>query len=67
MKANMGLIDKIARVSVAAIVIALYFLNQISGLAAIVLLIFSGVFILTSIIGFCPLYLPLKINTKAKK
>jgi hypothetical protein len=31
-----------------------------------VLLIVAGIFILTSFIGVCPLYLPLKISTRKK-
>ncbi|MFZ4520208.1 MAG: YgaP family membrane protein [Bacteroidales bacterium] len=66
MKSNMGLIDKVIRILIAIVVIALYFTNVISGTLAIILLILAGVFILTSLIGFCPLYLPLKINTGKK-
>lgn len=63
----MGLIDKALRILVALIVVVLYFNNIIDGVLAIVLLIFSAVFVLTSLIGFCPLYTPLKINTNKKK
>lgn len=67
MTKNMGLIDKALRILVALIVVVLYFNNIIDGVLAIVLLIFSAVFVLTSLIGFCPLYTPLKINTNKKK
>jgi hypothetical protein len=63
MKKNMGLIDKVIRILIAIVVIALYFAIVISGVLAIVLLIFAGIFILTSLIGFCPLYLPFGLNT----
>jgi hypothetical protein len=66
MKANMGTVDKAIRILAAVAIIALYFLGQITGTAAIVLLIFAGVFILTSFISFCPLYLPFGISTKKK-
>jgi hypothetical protein len=56
MKKNMGNADRIIRVIIAAIIGILYFTNIISGTLAIVLLILSVVFILTSIISFCPLY-----------
>jgi lipopolysaccharide export LptBFGC system permease protein LptF len=62
MKPNMGSADRIVRIVVALIVVALYFMNQISGTTAIVLLILSGIFILTSFISFCPL-LPAKRKT----
>ncbi len=63
----MGLIDKVIRILIAVIVIALYFANVISGILAIILLIFSGIFILTSLLGFCPLYIPFGLNTGKKE
>ncbi len=67
MKPNMGTLDRIMRFAAAAIVIALYFMNAISGTVAIVLLVFAGIFILTSLISFCPLYLPFGLSTKKDK
>jgi hypothetical protein len=67
MKKNMGTIDKVIRLLVAALVIILYFTNIISGTVGIILLIFAGIFILTSVFGFCPLYLPVGISTAKKE
>ena len=67
MKKNMGTADKIARILVALIIAGLYFANIISGTVAIVLLVLAGIFILTSFIGFCPLYLPFGISTRKKE
>ena len=67
MKKNMGTIDITIRLVIAALVIVLYFTHVISGILAIVLLIFAGIFILTSIFGICPLYLPFGISTRSKK
>jgi len=67
MKKNMGIIDKVIRILIALVIIVLYFTNIISGVLAIVLLIFAGIFILTSLIGFCPLYLPFRLNTLKKE
>ncbi|MCB1165567.1 MAG: DUF2892 domain-containing protein [Leptospiraceae bacterium] len=64
MKQNMGLIDRIVRVAVAVAVGVLYYTNVISGTVAIILLALAGIFILTSLVGFCPLYMPLKLSTK---
>lgn len=64
MKANMGTIDRIARVLVAVIIGVLYFTGVISGTLAIVLMVFAGIFILTSLVSFCPLYLPFGLSTK---
>jgi hypothetical protein len=64
MKKNMGAADKIIRILLAIIVILLYYLNVISGTVAVVLLVLAGIFILTSFISFCPLYVPFRINTR---
>ncbi len=64
MKANMGTIDRIARVLVAVIIGILYFTGVISGTLAIVLLVLAGIFLLTSVVSFCPLYLPFDLSTK---
>ncbi len=66
MKKNMGTIDKVVRILVAVVIAGLYFANIISGTVAIVLLILAGVFILTSFMSFCPLYLPFGISTRKK-
>jgi hypothetical protein len=67
MKKNMGMADRVIRIFVALIIAGLYFTNQITGLAAIILLIFAAIFILTSFISFCPLYFPFGISTKGKQ
>lgn len=67
MKKNMGLIDKVIRILVAVVVIVLYFTHIISGILAIILLVLAGVFILTSLIGVCPLYLPFGLSTNKKE
>lgn len=66
MKANMGTIDKVVRILIALVFIGLYFTNLVTGTLGIVLLVLAGVFILTSLISFCPLYLPFGINTGKK-
>jgi hypothetical protein len=67
MKKNMGGIDKAIRILIALVVVILAFTKVISGTLAIVLLILSGIFVLTSLISFCPLYLPFGINTGKTK
>ena len=66
MKKNMGMADRIVRILAAVAIAILYFTHQISGTLAIILLVFAGVFILTSFISFCPLYLPFGIRTNKK-
>ncbi|MCU0355226.1 MAG: DUF2892 domain-containing protein [Cytophagales bacterium] len=66
MQKNMGSADRIIRLLMAVAVVILYFTGQISGLVAIILLIFAGVFVLTSFMGFCPLYAPFRFRTNGK-
>ena len=63
----MGTVDKVVRILVAIVIAGLYFANLISGTMAIILLILAGVFILTSFMSFCPLYLPFGISTRKKE
>lgn len=67
MKKNMGSADRITRVVIAAIIVALYFSGTITGTLGIVLIALSVVFVLTSLVSFCPLYLPFGLSTVQKK
>jgi len=67
MKNNMGTIDKVIRILVAVVVVVLYFTHIISGVLAIILLALSAIFVVTSLISFCPLYLPLGLSTRKKE
>ncbi|PKN51031.1 MAG: DUF2892 domain-containing protein [Deltaproteobacteria bacterium HGW-Deltaproteobacteria-13] len=66
MKGNMRTIDRIIRILLAIVVFILYITGSITGVAAIILGTLAIVFILTSLLGFCPLYLLLKISTAGK-
>jgi hypothetical protein len=66
MKKNMGSADRTIRLLVAIVVIGLYITDKITGTTAIVLLALSAKFVLTSLISFCPLYLPFGISTSGK-
>lgn len=67
MKANMGNADRILRVIVAAVIAGLFFANVITGTLGYILLALAGVFVLTSVISFCPLYVPFGLSTCPKK
>ena len=67
MKQNMGTIDKVIRILVAVVVVVLYFTNVISGTLGIILLILAAIFVVTSFLGFCPLYLPFGLSTNKKE
>ena len=63
----MGSADRILRVVVALIIGALFLTKVITGTLAIVLLVIAGIFLLTSFVSTCPLYLPFGIRTFKKK
>jgi len=63
----MGTVDKTIRVIIAAVIGLLYYLGVISGTLAIVLMVFAIIFIVTSLISFCPLYTLFGMNTCKKE
>lgn len=63
MKRNMSNLDRIIRIILAALFAYLYFGGIVTGLLGIILVVLGVVFLLTSIVGFCPLYALLKIST----
>jgi uncharacterized membrane protein len=67
MKKNMGTIDKAIRILFAVVVVVLFLTHVISGVLAIVLLALSAIFVVTSLLSFCPLYLPFGLSTRKKE
>lgn len=67
MKKNVGTADKLIRIAVALLVAVLYFTGKITGTTAIIAGAVAIIFLLTSLIGVCPLYLPFGISTNKKK
>lgn len=63
---NVGTTDRIVRAVLGVVLIALYLLNMVSGALGVILLVLGIVFLATSLVSFCPLYLPFKISTKGK-
>ncbi len=59
----MGSTDRLIRVLIAAVIAALYFTGTVTGTLGLVLLVAAGIFVLTSLVSFCPLYTLLGINT----
>ncbi len=67
MKRNMSNLDRIIRVVIAAVFAYLYFAGIVTGTLGIILLVLAGVFVLTSIVAVCPLYMPFKFSTLKSK
>lgn len=66
MKKNMGIADRTVRALIAVLIAVLYFTNIISGTISIILLILACIFLLTSAMSFCPLYLLCGFNSCKK-
>ncbi len=67
MKKNMSTLDRALRVVIVVLIAILYFTDVITGTWAIILLILSGVLLITSILGVCPLYMLFGISTRKNK
>ena len=67
MKKNMGTIDKVIRILIAVVIAVLYFSDIVTGTPGIVLLIISGIFLVTSLTGFCPLYYLFGLRSNRKE
>ncbi|MBN8682783.1 MAG: DUF2892 domain-containing protein [Chitinophagales bacterium] len=63
MKPNVGNIDKIIRIVLAIVFAALYFTGTVSGVTGYILLALGGIFVLTSLVSFCPIYALVGLNT----
>jgi hypothetical protein len=67
MKKNMGATDKVIRILIAIVIAYLFYTNVITGVLAVILLVFAGIFVLTSFVSFCPIYTVFGIQTCPKK
>ncbi len=63
MKKNMGTSDRVIRILLAAVIAILYFTGTVAGTLGLALMILAGVFLLTSLVSFCPLYAPFGVST----
>ncbi|NDC41950.1 MAG: DUF2892 domain-containing protein [Chitinophagia bacterium] len=66
MKQNMGTADRVIRLIIAVAVAALIATGKLSGTPAIIAGALGGIFALTSLVRFCPLYLPFGLSTCKK-
>lgn len=64
MEKNMGNSDRVIRTLLAIVFAVLYFTEAVTGTAGIILIVLSAVFLLTSLVSFCPLYVPFGIRTR---
>jgi len=64
---NMGIADRAVRIIAAIIFAYLYFSGIVTGALGIILLVLGIIFVITSLVSFCPLYLPFKFSTVKKE
>jgi hypothetical protein len=67
MKKNLGTVDRVIRILIAVVFAVLFFTNGVTGTLGIILLVLGAVFVLTSLISFCPIYWTFGINTGKKQ
>lgn len=63
MKSNVGTTDRIIRIALALIFAVLYFTQMVTGTVGLVLLVLGGIFMATSLIGWCPIYAAVGLST----
>jgi len=63
MKTNESSLDRIIRVILGIALLALYFTGTVTGGLGILFIVLGAVALLTGVVGFCPLYMLLKVNT----
>ncbi len=63
MKKNMGSTDKLIRILVAVAAALLVYFEVVSGTLAYILIAIAAIFVLTSLVSFCPIYKLFGMNT----
>jgi len=66
MKVNESGLDRVLRVVVGIALILLYLLGVVGGTLGVVLIVVGAIALITGLVGFCPLYSLLKIQTSKK-
>ena len=64
MTSNMGTTDRVIRFLIALAVVVLNLTGTISGFAAVTLGIVAVLFFFTSVVGWCPAYMPFHFSTR---
>lgn len=66
MKQNIGGTDRIVRIVIAALFALGAWMAGVGSVGGIILLILAAVMLVTSAVGFCPLYAPFGFSTKSR-
>jgi hypothetical protein len=62
MKNNLGSLNRIIRLSIAIIILTLYFTHETSRGLTLVSLFVTNLFIITSLYGYCPFYFLFEVS-----
>jgi len=63
----MGAVDRTLRILITVGILLLYLTNVVSGTIGIILGVVAIIFVLTSLVGYCPLYTLLGLSTCSKE
>lgn len=63
----MGTIDRVVRTIIAMVALYLYFTGAVSATLGLVFIAVAAIFLLTSLVSFCPLYTLVGIKTCPSK
>jgi hypothetical protein len=66
MTKNMGNLDRALRLIVVVAIAIAYLMGMLSGTIAIILGVVAAAFLLTSLVGTCPAYLPFGLSTRGR-
>ncbi|MCA0250928.1 MAG: DUF2892 domain-containing protein [Actinobacteria bacterium] len=64
MKQNLGATDRIVRIVLAAVLAVAAWMLGFTSIGGIILLVLAAVMLITSAVGFCPLYAPFRFSTR---
>jgi Protein of unknown function (DUF2892) len=67
MEKNMGDTDRLIRSAIALTFVILFAKEIIPGTLGIILMIVAGIFLVTSVFSFCPLYLPFGFSSLRRR
>jgi len=63
---NMGVLDRTIRILAALVIATLLLAGRLTGALAVVLGIVAAAFLVTSLVGWCPAYLPFGLSTRKR-
>jgi Protein of unknown function (DUF2892) len=66
MTKNMGNLDRALRLIVVVAIAIAYLMGMLSGTIAIILGVVAAAFLMTSLVGTCPAYLPFGLSTRGR-